>query len=105
MSDTHRIARRLRTVGCVSPLDFDGSREIADGLKPIKRMAARIKELREEGWRIRTDMRDGVALYVLTSEPGEPPVDLDPGLESENFDRIVPAPVDVIAQWAQEDAA
>lgn len=106
MSDTDRIARRLRAVGCISPLDFDGSREIADGMdKPVKRMAARIKELREDGWRIRTDQRDGMALYVLVAEPGQSAATPDPVLEEAHFDRIVPPVDDVIAQWAGEEAA
>lgn len=107
MSDLDRIARRLRAVGVVSPLDFDGSREIVDGgEKAIKRMAARIGELRNEhGWRIKTTERDGMALYVLVAEPGQAAVEPDPVLEEAHFDRTIPPVDDVIAQWAEGEAA
>ena len=98
MSDTSRIAHHLRSVGEVSPLDFDGGRPIVDGGKPIKRVAARVKELRDEGWKIVTDQRDGMALYVLVSEPGQDPNPASPERERANFDQTIP-PFDVVAQW------
>ena len=101
MTDTERIAAVLRKRGEVSPLDFDGSRPPIDGtMKPIKRMAARVKELRDEGWIIRTDTRDGMALYVLVQEPGKARV-ADPRGETddERFQRTIPPVTDIIAEW------
>lgn len=109
LSALERVKRHLRKYGQVTEADFDGTRDgyVADGGKPFHRTTARIDELRNKhGWRIRTDMRGGRALYVLIAEPGLPPVEEPAGeSEDERFDRLVPPVDDVIAQWARDEAA
>lgn len=64
-SQSQRVLNALVKGGSVSPLDFDGSRPIVDGGPPIKRLAARVGELRARGVEIVTQQMDGMALYVL----------------------------------------
>ena len=40
-----------------------------DGCGRIKNLGARIHELRQEGWLIRTEKRQGVCWYVLEAKP------------------------------------
>jgi hypothetical protein len=43
---------------------------VIDGGKPIQRVAARVFELRQEGFQIRTRrLANGTATYILESEP------------------------------------
>lgn len=67
MTDKERVLRRLRAGHDVSPLDFDATSDaVVDGGKPIKRVAARINELRDDGHRIDTvGRRNRCALYRL----------------------------------------
>ena len=67
MTDKERVLRRLRAGHDVSPLDFDATTDaVVDGGKPIKRVAARINELRDEGHQIDTvGRRNRCALYRL----------------------------------------
>jgi len=69
MNDRDRIARHLVRYGSLSPLEFDGSRAVIDGGKPIKRVAARVKELRDLGWPILTQRKNGMGFYVLPGFP------------------------------------
>lgn len=67
-TDKARVLARLR-LGPVKPTDFllPG---VVDGARPIMRVAARIKDLRDEGYGIQTGKGPGgVALYTLTSSP------------------------------------
>ncbi len=100
-----RIAARLRSHGSAAPYEFDGSEAVVDGGEAIKRMAPRIKELRDHGWRIRTDFRRGQGFYVLVAEPGMPAVPRPAGeSDEERFDRTIPPVDSVIANW-EADAA
>jgi hypothetical protein len=94
VNDTDRIRKYLERYGTLSPLEFDGSMPVADGGKPIKRVAARIKELRDQGLVIRTSRRRGMAFYelvrnlqggVLLTREAEGGVLFRPG-----FDELVP---------------
>lgn len=107
MTAKERVARHLRKHGQVSEADFDGTNNgyVADGGKPIHRVPARVRELRADGWRSRTDMVGGRALYVLISEPGMPAVAEPKGMSNaERFERDIPPVDDVIASWAEEAA-
>ena len=87
MSDTDRIARHLERFGTLSPLEFDGSRPVVDGGKPVKRVAARIKELRDRGWTIETGRRNGMGFYELVRSE---PVGQAGALFAPSFDELVP---------------
>jgi Helix-turn-helix domain len=54
MSQTQRVLKALETAGPngISASDFDGSRPVIDGGRQIKRLAARIAELRGDGHEI-----------------------------------------------------
>lgn len=92
MTARERIARHLVKHGEVRECEFDGSGgPVIDSGRPIRRVAPRIKELRDEGWEIRTVMDQGMARYVLVDAPGLRAV------------RASEA-TDVIAQWAGEAA-
>jgi hypothetical protein len=54
MSQTKRVLKALETAGPngISASDFDGSRPVIDGGRQIKRLAARIGELRADGHEI-----------------------------------------------------
>lgn len=68
MTDLDRIRRHLLAGNTVCVLDWDGSREVVDGGKPIKRVAARIRDLREEGLRIvNGPLRNKCATYTLAA--------------------------------------
>lgn len=71
MTQTTRVLRALRLAGPrgITQADFDY--RPVDGGKPIRRLAARIKELRYDGHPIATSgvRRNQFAVYVLT-EPG-----------------------------------
>jgi len=72
MSQTKRIRDALERAGRVGvPATDFLLPDVVDGGKPIMRMAARVLELRQQGLSIdtRTDP-NGVARYVLVSEPG-----------------------------------
>jgi len=67
MTDRDRIRRHLEAGHTVCVLDWDGSADSTpDGAKPIKRVAARIEELRAEGLRIvNGPKRNRCATYLL----------------------------------------
>ena len=71
MTDRDRVLRHLQKYGSLSPLEFDGSRPVVDGGKPIKRVAARVKELRDMGFPILTQRKNGMGFYVLPGSPYE----------------------------------
>jgi hypothetical protein len=54
MSQTNRVLKALENAGPngISASDFDGSRAVIDGGSQIKRLAARIAELRGDGHEI-----------------------------------------------------
>jgi hypothetical protein len=91
MSDTDRIERHLQRYGTLSPIEFDGSMPVADSGKPIKRVAARIKELRDRGMEIRTTRVRGMGFYELV-RPVEAvePVEQAAVLFAPGFDELVP---------------
>lgn len=68
MTDKQRVHRLLIARGDlgVSPVDFQSP--TIDGGKPIMRVAARIKELRDDGEPITTELVNRVALYRLKYE-------------------------------------
>lgn len=71
-TQTDRVLALLRTRGTagISPLDFDPSpgSTVADGGSRITRVAARVRDLRDQGHTIVKvgDTREGFARYVLT---------------------------------------
>ena len=66
MTQKQRVLRALeRQQGLgVKSIDFDAGRVI-DGGKPIRRLAARIGELRDEGYVIRSRTKNGICTYTL----------------------------------------
>ena len=54
MSQTQRVLKALENAGPrgISASDFDGSQPVVDGGRQIKRLAARIGELRADGHKI-----------------------------------------------------
>lgn len=66
MTDRERVLALLERRGPagVTPVDF-AAPHVADGAKPIMRVAARVLELRELGHRIVTKRAGPVARYVL----------------------------------------
>jgi hypothetical protein len=54
MSQTQRVLKALKNAGPrgISASDFDGSQPVVDGGRQIKRLAARIGELRADGHKI-----------------------------------------------------
>lgn len=70
MIDKLRVLAALRA-GDVTPNDFLGP-DVADGKKPIQRVAARINDLRRDGYGIETVSVRPVATYRLTSSPSTP---------------------------------
>ena len=73
------LKAHLRDGKSISPLE-------ALGLYGIFRLAARVKELRNKGWEIDTDMRTDRtgkthARYTLTNEPGIPVLMYGEGVE------------------------
>lgn len=67
-NDVDRVLSALKN-GPVTPMDFDAPR-VVDGLKPIRRVAARICDLRKEGYEITTSrLPSGVAVYRLDDRP------------------------------------
>lgn len=77
MSDTDRVLALLRTrkEAGVSPIDF-AAPNVVDGEKPVMRVAARILELRKDGFDITTGRAvNGTAIYrlrTLETVPGQP---------------------------------
>lgn len=68
MSQNDRIAKRLLAHGAINTTDFLAP-NVCDGGKPIIRLAARILELREDGWAIdRLVESNGTATYLLGVE-------------------------------------
>lgn len=68
MTDKDRVLKALQ-YGVVSPLFFSQTPTL-DGGKPILRVAARVKELRIEGYEISTERAsNGTARYRLVSSP------------------------------------
>jgi hypothetical protein len=68
-SQADRILAALRS-GPFAATDF-AAPNIRDGLAPIFRVAARIGELRDQGYEITTGrLTNGVAVYTLTSDVG-----------------------------------
>lgn len=81
MTQTARVLAALTRAGDdgISAVDF-AAPNVCDGGKPIMRVAARVKDLRDEGFRIETDgERNGCAVYKLrapTSDAkGAPPLE------------------------------
>lgn len=76
MTDAARILRYLKAGHDVCALEWDGSRPVADSGKPVKRVAARIQDLRDQGWTIDTvGKRNRMAVYrlrPLAPTPAEP---------------------------------
>lgn len=69
-TQVHRVARALRFAGArgITQADFDPP--ALDGLPPIRRLASRINDLRDAGWKIDSrGRRLGMARYVLVTEP------------------------------------
>ena len=66
MTQKQRVLRALeRQQGLgVKTTDFDAG-QVIDGGKPIRRLAARIGELRDEGYTIRSTTRNGICTYTL----------------------------------------
>ena len=68
MTDRLRILAALEQ-GTVSPVDF-AAPNVIDGGKPVMRVAARVKELRDAGYTIRSSRAaNGIALYTLEATP------------------------------------
>lgn len=65
------LESRARTGHGVNETEFGGGLgAVVDGGKPIRRVAARIHELRESGYAIDTvKQSNGTATYILTSGP------------------------------------
>lgn len=74
MKQTDRVLALLQRRGAqgITPIDFllPG---VADGGKPITRLAARIKDLRDAGHRIDSGVAGGVAVYRLASAASSGP--------------------------------
>jgi hypothetical protein len=65
-----RVARALTRFGRTTELDWQGP--TIDGGPPIRRLASRIAELRDEGWIIDSrERRHGLAVYRLMRKPLE----------------------------------
>ena len=66
MTQKQRILKALESAGSrgVSPVDFLAP-DVCDGGKPILRVAARILDLKNEGYQIDCQTEAGVAVYVL----------------------------------------
>lgn len=71
MTDKQRILARLE-LGPVSPVDF-AAPNVCDGGKPVMRVAARVKDLRDEGYNIPPAARaeNGTAIYILVKDVDE----------------------------------
>ena len=69
MTQKERILRMLNQRGGlgVTPVDFQGP-DVIDGGKPILRLAARVGDLRDDGYVIRTFKKGQVAKYVLVPQ-------------------------------------
>lgn len=77
LTDTDRILRPLRRGQRIGPAMFMAPR-VLDGGKPITRLAARIKDLRNDGRHISSSRaRNGTALYVMDDVAA-----MDGGLEN-----------------------
>jgi hypothetical protein len=80
MSQTKRVLKALENAGPrgVSASDFDGSQPVVDGGRQIKRLAARIGELRADGHEISSvsTKSDGAVFsrYVLQAKMAARPV-------------------------------
>jgi hypothetical protein len=69
MTDRDRILLRMYRIGSVSPIDF-AAPDVCDDGKPIMRVAARIKDLRDRGYTIRSSRAaNGTAIYRMESQP------------------------------------
>jgi hypothetical protein len=69
-TQVHRVAKQLRLAGKrgITQVDFDVP--ALDGYPPIRRLASRISDLRDRGWRIDSSTRRlGMSRYVLQHEP------------------------------------
>ena len=71
MTQKQRVLRMLNQRGGlgVTPVDFQGP-DVIDGGKPILRLAARVGDLRDDGYVIRTFKKGQVAKYVLVPQAG-----------------------------------
>ena len=75
----------------VSQLDFDGYPTI-DGLPPIRRLASRIDELRQAGWRIDSGTRrNRMSVYISLGEP-EPIAEAEPAAAPQEGAQLFEAP-------------
>lgn len=74
VTQNDRVLAALKQAGKrgVTELDFEAPR-VTDGGKPIRRLAARVCDLRNQGLPVLTvGERDGVAVYVLPGSEAEP---------------------------------
>lgn len=87
MSDIDRLRAHMDGGAEVCPTDWNGF-HTPDGGKPILRVAARIKDLKDEGYPVqRTGTRNACAVYrKVTAEVGGSPGEssLDPGRVSKS---------------------
>lgn len=93
MTQKERVLAALRR-GAVCQVDFLAP-NVIDGHPPITRLAARISDLREDGWDIReAGRRYGCSLYALTlrerAEPVEQPESLGHLFDPRQASRPVP---------------
>lgn len=73
MTQLERIAKALREHGKVRTTDFC-TPPVLDGGPPILRVAARIENLKKQGWRIvPRRLMNNTCEYVLLSPPAEQP--------------------------------
>lgn len=68
ITDTDRVRDRLVLVGRVEPADFLLP-DVCDGGKPITRLAARIGELKQEGFPVVTMRKRPTAIYEHRPHP------------------------------------
>ena len=77
MSQATRVLAALQRAGSygITSIDFDAP-NVCDGGKPIRRVAARVKDLRDAGFDVQTDgERHGCAVYRLVRDRDGRPAD------------------------------
>lgn len=106
LTQRDRVLAALRRAGRrgVTPIDFQAP-HVVDGGTPIIRLASRILELRERGYRIDSRRDAGVARYVLVEE-GKPrharaprPRSAEPPAQLE-LPSPATSPFDPTSEWA-----
>jgi hypothetical protein len=74
VTQRQRIEKRLREHGSVRKLDFLAP-NVCDGGKPIWGVAQRINEMRDDGFKIKTDiLENGTAVWSLIDQQTVLPV-------------------------------